>query len=70
MLSALLVRSIMRSLTQAVNVSRNIAGGVLGGEVHIDRRDELGVLIESLQPMDGKLSEIERRSPGHRPPCH
>ncbi len=56
--SALLVQSIMRSLSEAVKVSRKIAGGELGGEVHIERRDELGVLLESLKTMDGKLGEI------------
>ncbi|WP_281281151.1 methyl-accepting chemotaxis protein [Peristeroidobacter soli] len=57
-LSTLLVRSIMRSLTEAVKVSRKIAGGELGGEVLIERHDELGVLLESLKSMDGKLGEI------------
>ncbi|HEY0684942.1 MAG TPA: methyl-accepting chemotaxis protein [Steroidobacter sp.] len=57
-LSVFLVKSIMSSLNTAVLVARRIAGGQLGGEVRIERRDELGVLLESLKSMDGKLGEI------------
>ncbi|MBM0105500.1 MCP four helix bundle domain-containing protein [Steroidobacter sp. S1-65] len=57
-LAVFLVKSIMNSLNTAVLVARRIADGELGGEVRIERRDELGLLLESLQSMDGKLSEI------------
>jgi methyl-accepting chemotaxis protein len=54
----LLARSIMGALIQAMTVARRIAGGDLDNEIQIESADEFGQLLEALQMMDKKLSEI------------
>lgn len=58
LLGFLLVRSITKTLTAAVNIANRIAGGELGNHVRVDSQDELGRLLDSLRRMDGKLVEI------------
>ncbi|MGH8186585.1 MAG: methyl-accepting chemotaxis protein, partial [Steroidobacteraceae bacterium] len=58
LLGFLLVRSITKTLTAAVNIADRIAGGELGNHVRVDSQDELGRLLDSLRRMDGKLVEI------------
>jgi methyl-accepting chemotaxis protein len=57
LLGVLLVRSIVSTLTAAVNIADRIASGQLGNSVQIDSNDELGRLLEALKRMDGKLVE-------------
>jgi len=54
----LLVRSFSRSINQAMEVSENIAAGKLGHDIEIQREDECGQLLRSLQTMDVMLSDI------------
>jgi len=53
-----LVRSISRSLAEAMRVANNIAGGRLNNRIDRISRDEVGRLLESLAHMDAKLSEV------------
>jgi methyl-accepting chemotaxis protein len=57
-LGFLLIRSIVATLTAAVNIADRIASGDLGNHVEVDSNDELGRLLDSLRRMDGKLVEI------------
>lgn len=57
-LSFLLLRSILGALAAAVSIADRIAGGVLGNDVRIEGKDELGQLLDSLRRMDDKLVEI------------
>lgn len=54
----LLVRSISRSLREAIEVARNIMRGQLNNQVQIRRMDEAGQMLEALQKMDGQLTQI------------
>jgi methyl-accepting chemotaxis protein len=58
LLGVLLIRSIVSTLTAAVNIADRIASGELGNDVRVESQDELGRLLASLQRMDGKLVEI------------
>ena len=53
-----LVRSISRSLTEAMRVADNIASGKLGNTVERISGDEVGQLLLSLSRMDAKLAEV------------
>lgn len=53
-----LVRTLMGSLTTAVEVSNNIAQGKLGNQITITQQDEFGLLLQALRQMDGKLNDI------------
>jgi methyl-accepting chemotaxis protein len=58
LLGFMLIRSIVSTLTAAVNIADRIASGELGNDVRVESHDELGRLLASLQRMDGKLVEI------------
>ncbi len=53
-----LVRSISRSLAEAMRVADNIAGGKLNNRVERISGDEIGKLLLSLSRMDAKLAEV------------
>ena len=57
-MAALLLRSISRPLNQAVELSQRIASGDLTGELHETRKDELGLLLQSLSAMTHKLRTV------------
>ena len=54
----LLARSIVEALNQAQSVAGRIAAGEIGHRIEINRSDEFGQLLRSLQTMDAKLAEI------------
>ena len=51
-------RSITRPLVQAVGVAQSVAQGQLGNAMAIDRSDETGDLLQTLQAMDQSLVQI------------
>jgi methyl-accepting chemotaxis protein-1 (serine sensor receptor) len=53
-----LMRAIMSGLSLASSVAEKIADGQLGHRIEESRRDEIGVLLQSLKRMDEKLHEI------------
>ncbi|MFK2905049.1 MCP four helix bundle domain-containing protein [Dyella ginsengisoli] len=53
-----LVRSISRSLAEAMRVADNIAGGKLNNRIERISGDEVGRLLQSLAHMDAKLAEV------------
>ena len=53
-----LVRSISRSLAEAMRVANNIAGGKLNNRIERISGDEVGRLLQSLADMDAKLAEV------------
>jgi methyl-accepting chemotaxis protein-1 (serine sensor receptor) len=53
-----LVRSISRSLAEAMRVADNIAGGRLNNRIERISGDEVGRLLQSLAHMDAKLTEV------------
>lgn len=57
-LGMMLVRSMMNSLSVAVSTAERIASGQLGNRIEIDTRDEFGRLLQAMQDMDNKLSDI------------
>ncbi|HEY0681842.1 MAG TPA: methyl-accepting chemotaxis protein [Steroidobacter sp.] len=56
--STTIVRAITAGITRLSAAIGRIARGELGREINIERRDELGALLETLQGMDRKLSDI------------
>jgi methyl-accepting chemotaxis protein-1 (serine sensor receptor) len=54
----LLIRSITGTLNKAVQVANAIAQGKLGHNITVNRRDELGKLLEAFRSMDDRLSAI------------
>jgi len=57
-ISFLLIRSIRGPLDQAVGFSEKLANGDLTAELDIDRQDEIGVLITSLNKMGHNLRHM------------
>lgn len=57
-LSALLMRSILKALGQAVYMSEQISNGRLGNHIVVESNDEFGRLLRALQSMDVTLSKI------------
>ena len=53
-----LVRQLTAPLTRAVELAETIARGDLTRDVHDDRKDELGVLLRSLNAMTQKLRSV------------
>jgi methyl-accepting chemotaxis protein-1 (serine sensor receptor) len=53
-----LIRTIAVGLASAVQAASNIADGRIGNPIDASRRDELGLLLQSLKRMDSKLYEI------------
>ncbi|MGA0585925.1 methyl-accepting chemotaxis protein [Dyella sp. KRB-257] len=53
-----LSRSILRTLAYAGKVAREIAQGKLGHDIQVDRKDELGELLDAFRTMDLRLSAI------------
>lgn len=58
LLGMMLVRSMMNSLSVAVSTAERIASGKLGNRIEISTRDEFGRLLQAMQDMDNKLSDI------------
>jgi methyl-accepting chemotaxis protein-1 (serine sensor receptor) len=56
--AALLIRGIGASLAEALHLARSVAAGDLTQTVRIERRDEIGQLLESLQAMNVALAGI------------
>jgi methyl-accepting chemotaxis protein len=54
----MLARSILEALNQAKSVASRIAAGEIGLRIDVNRSDEFGDLLRSLQAMDAKLAEI------------
>ena len=61
----LFARSIVGPLKRAVAVSDAIAQGNLRNEIHVDRRDEIGALMGSLNGMQNSLAGLVRQIQGH-----
>ena len=57
-LAWVITRSITRPLVQAVGVAQSVAQGQLGNAMEIDRSDETGDLLQTLQAMDQSLVQI------------
>jgi methyl-accepting chemotaxis protein len=57
-LGALLLRSVLRALRQAVFVSERIAAGELGHHIEVSSRDEFGRLATALRAMDARLTDV------------
>ncbi|MFK2903343.1 MCP four helix bundle domain-containing protein [Dyella ginsengisoli] len=53
-----LSRSIIRTLAYAGRIAREIAQGKLGHDVQVNRKDELGELLDAFRTMDLRLSAI------------
>ena len=53
-----LVRSITGGIGVAVDVARTVAAGYLGSRIVVDRRDEIGTLLEALRRMNEGLVAI------------
>jgi methyl-accepting chemotaxis protein len=51
-------RSITRPLNEAVNVAYSLSEGNLNVKIEVDSKDETGQLLQAMQNMVGKLSEI------------
>ena len=56
--AALLAGGITRPIRQVVELAQNIAAGRIQGSVRVDRRDETGLLLASMNSMSEKLREI------------
>ncbi len=70
-LAWVITRSITRPLVQAVGVAQSVAQGQLGNAMAIDRSDETGDLLQTLQAMDQSLrANRHQRAPGQRCHCH
>jgi methyl-accepting chemotaxis protein len=54
----MLIRSITRPLSQAVNAIERVAGGDLSGVIHASTRDEAGQLLHALNAMQHSLIEV------------
>jgi methyl-accepting chemotaxis protein-1 (serine sensor receptor) len=59
-----LARSITRPLHYAVKVARTVADGDLTHPIRVDRRDEIGMLLDALQHMQESLAGIVARVRG------
>ena len=53
-----LSRSIIRTLAYAGRIAREIAQGRLGHDIQVNRKDELGELLDAFRTMDLRLSAI------------
>ena len=58
LVSTLLVRSLGRTLTHLAEVAYAIAEGKLGHRIKVERRDELGRVLDAFRVMDERLSSI------------
>ncbi|MFT3816023.1 MAG: methyl-accepting chemotaxis protein [Rubrivivax sp.] len=56
--AAVLLRSIDRPLRQAVSLAEAVAGGDLGRDIDVQRRDELGRLMQGLARMTAQLRGV------------
>ncbi|MDF4024003.1 methyl-accepting chemotaxis protein [Luteibacter sp. PPL201] len=57
-IAIMVVRSIINTLAQTVNVAHEIAGGKLGHDIKVTRNDELGQLQAAFKAMDERLADI------------
>ncbi len=53
-----ITRSITRPISEAVEVANNLSEGNLNVKIVVNSRDETGMLLQAMQNMVGKLSEI------------
>lgn len=53
-----LAESFIKPIFEAVAFAKQIAGGNLSSAIEVNRKDELGMLQESLSSMQGKLTEL------------
>ena len=51
-------RSVVHPVQQAVALAQSIADGDLSQSITVDRKDELGQLLDSLKAMQGKLAQV------------
>ena len=58
LLALKLSRMIIRTLAYAGRIAREIAQGKLGHDIQVDRKDELGELLDAFRTMDLRLSAI------------
>ncbi|MEZ2419923.1 methyl-accepting chemotaxis protein [Luteibacter sp. RCC_6_2] len=58
LIAVLVIRSIIRTLAQTVDVAHQIAEGKLGHDIQVTRTDELGQLQAAFRAMDERLSAI------------
>jgi methyl-accepting chemotaxis protein len=58
LIGVLVVRSIIRTLSQTVEVANKIADGKLGHAIEVTRNDELGQLQTAFKTMDERLAAI------------
>ncbi|HEX7815948.1 methyl-accepting chemotaxis protein [Dyella sp.] len=58
LIAAIVVRSIINTLNRTVGIAHAIAEGKLGHNIHVNRNDELGKLLEAFRTMDDRLSTI------------
>ncbi|MHC1480578.1 methyl-accepting chemotaxis protein [Frateuria aurantia] len=56
--ATVVIRSIVAALNRTVAVANAISKGVLGHALHVESRDELGVLLSAFKTMDERLSMI------------
>ena len=56
--SASLVRSLTAGIDMAVKVAQTVAAGDLSSRIVVDRRDEIGTMLEALRQMNGSLVAI------------
>ncbi|UPG84706.1 methyl-accepting chemotaxis protein [Luteibacter aegosomatis] len=57
-IAVLVIRSILRTLSQTVAVAHEIAAGKLGHDIQVTRQDELGQLQSAFRSMDDRLAAI------------
>ncbi|MET4676422.1 MULTISPECIES: methyl-accepting chemotaxis protein [unclassified Luteibacter] len=58
LIGVLVIRSVIRTLNEAVDIANKISEGKLGHDVKVTRTDELGQLQSAFRAMDERLSDI------------
>lgn len=56
--AVLITRAVVGPLRQVIGRAKQIAAGDLRGDIHVDRRDEVGQLMQAMQQMGSGLSGI------------
>ncbi|MBN1699204.1 MAG: HAMP domain-containing protein [Spirochaetales bacterium] len=57
-IAVIITRSITKALRKGVDFAKNVADGNLTAHIDIYQNDEIGILVEALRNMVGKLNEI------------
>ncbi|KAF1004320.1 MAG: Methyl-accepting chemotaxis protein I [Luteibacter sp.] len=57
-IAVLVIRSVIRTLSQTVAIAHEIAAGKLGHDIQVTRTDELGQLQSAFRAMDDRLAAI------------